>query len=77
MKREDLTPMDKLKLLNDKFDFTIQIFDGEYNIYCANTDINETEVAYIGGYVIFEDAVDDLITMIENNGYDLSKYFEL
>ncbi len=77
MKRDDLTPMDKLKLLNDRFDFNVQLINGDYNIYCNNTDLNQSEVASIGGYSNLEDAVNDLIIQLEGNGYDLTKYFEL
>ena len=65
--------IEKLKALDKQFDFNIQIFDGDYNIYCMAQDFHNTDIASVGGYKVLEDAVDDLLQELENKGYEIDK----
>lgn len=59
----------RLKKLDKKFDFNIQIFDGDYNLYCMKQDFHHTEIASVGGFKKLDDAIDSLISVLKKKGY--------
>ncbi|MEI2271854.1 hypothetical protein OHD16_06835 [Sphingobacterium sp. ML3W] len=60
--KKALHPFDRLEEWSNKYDFQVQIYDGDYNIYVEKDGV---DLYSIGGEKTLKDAVDRIIEWIE------------
>lgn len=65
--------IEKLEILKSFFDFRIEIYEGEYDIVVFARDEFNTPKASVNGYTVFEDAVQDLLSNLQEQGYGLNE----
>lgn len=45
--------------------FSVQVWEGDYNIYCMRNDFHTTEICSIGGYEKLTEAIDEIIRLLK------------